>query len=118
MMLEPVLDALPPIRRCAGRPRKRPAKLHADRGCDYRRCRRACRRRGITPRIARRGGVDGAERLGRHRRVWNARWRGSPDFRRLAVRHERRADIRAPSTASPPALSASGSRNDGSVRRS
>jgi Transposase DDE domain len=29
-VLEPVLDAVPPVRRCAGRPRKRPAKLHAD----------------------------------------------------------------------------------------
>ena len=31
-VLEPLLDAVPPVRQCAGRPRKRPAKLHADKG--------------------------------------------------------------------------------------
>ena len=36
----------------AFRPRKRPAKLHLDKAYDYPRCRRALRRRGITPRIA------------------------------------------------------------------
>ena len=91
-MLEPVLDAVPPIRQCAGRPGKRPAKLHADKGYDFARCRRACRRRGVVPRIARRG-LESSERLGRHRWVvertlaWFGRWR------RLAVRYERRADI-------------------------
>ena len=70
-LLEPVLDAVPPIRQCAGRPRKRPAKLHADKGYDYPRCRRACRKRGIVPRIARRG-VESSERLGRHRWVVGA----------------------------------------------
>src|SRR5918993_391775 len=64
LVLEPVLDAVPPVRQCAGRPRKRPGKLHADKAYDYRRCRRACRRRGITPRIARRGG-ESSERPGR-----------------------------------------------------
>src|SRR5918998_877178 len=52
---EPLLDAVPPIRQCAGRPRKRPAKLHADKGYDYPLCRRACRKRSIVPRLARRG---------------------------------------------------------------
>jgi IS5 family transposase len=91
-VLEPVLDAVPPVRQCRGRPRKRPGKLHADKGYDYPRCRRACRKRRIVPRIARRG-VDSSERLGRHRWVvertlaWYAR------FRRLTVRCERRADI-------------------------
>jgi IS5 family transposase len=51
-MLEPVLDAVPPIRQGAGRPRKRPAKLHADKGYDFPRCRRACRKRRIVPSIA------------------------------------------------------------------
>jgi Transposase DDE domain len=56
-MLEPVLDAVPPVRQCAGRPRKRPAKLHGDKAYDYPRCRRACRKRRIVPRLARRRGV-------------------------------------------------------------
>jgi IS5 family transposase len=66
IVLEPALDAVPPIRQCRGRPRKRPGKLHADKGYDYPRCRRACRKRGVVPHIARRG-VDSSERLGRHR---------------------------------------------------
>ncbi len=91
-MLEPTLDAVPPVRGRRGRPRKRPDKLHADKGYDHRFCRRACRARGIIPRIARRG-IEDSTRLGRHRwkvertLAWMAR------FRRLAVRYERRADI-------------------------
>jgi hypothetical protein len=69
MLLEPMVDALPPVkgpRGRPGRPRKRLAKLHGDKGYDYPRCRRALRRRGITPRIARRG-IESSQRLGRHR---------------------------------------------------
>jgi transposase len=69
MPLEQVMDAVWSVRGSrgrAGRPRKRPAKLHLDKGYDYPRCRRALRRRGITPRIARRG-VESRQRLGRHR---------------------------------------------------
>src|ERR687885_1619685 len=57
-VLEPLVDAVPPIRRPTGepgRPRKRPAKLHGDKGYDFGHLRRALRARGITPRIARRG---------------------------------------------------------------
>jgi IS5 family transposase len=92
ILLEPVLDAVPPIRQCAGRPRKRPAKLHADKGYDYPRCRRACRRRRVVPRIARRG-VEGSERLGRHRWVVERTLAWFTRFGRLTVRYERRADI-------------------------
>ena len=91
-LFEPLLDAVPPIRQCAGRPRKRPVKLHADKGYDVDRCRRAARRRGAIPRIARRG-VDSPERLGRHRWVVERTLAWFARFRRLAVRHERRADI-------------------------
>jgi IS5 family transposase len=92
ILLEPVLDAVPPIRQCAGRPRKRPAKLHADKGYDYPRCRRACRRRRVVPRIARRG-VESSERLGRHRWVVERTLAWFTRFGRLTVRYERRADI-------------------------
>jgi IS5 family transposase len=91
-MVEPLLDAVPPIRQCAGRPRRRPAKLHADKGYDYDRCRRAARRRGITPRIARRG-VESSERLGRHRWVVERTLAWFARFRRLTVCCERRLDI-------------------------
>jgi transposase len=89
---EPLIDAVPPVRQCAGRPRRRPAKLHADKGYDHDRCRHACRRRGIVPRIARRG-VEGSERLGRHRWVVERTLAWSARFRRLTVRCERRLDI-------------------------
>jgi transposase len=91
-LLEPLLDAVPPVRQCAGRPRKHPAKLHADKGYDYPRCRRACRRRGIVPRIARRG-IESGERLGRHRWVVERTLAWFARFRRLTVRYERRLDI-------------------------
>ncbi len=66
MMLE-VVDAITSVkRRWSGRPRKRPAKLHADKAYDSKELRAALRERGITPRIARRG-VESSERLGRYR---------------------------------------------------
>jgi hypothetical protein len=65
LLLEPMVDAVPGVkgpRGRPGRPRRRPAKLHGDKGYDYPRCRRALRRRGITPRIAR-GGVESSGKL-------------------------------------------------------
>ena len=91
-MLEATVDAIRPIKRPRGRPRKRPAKLHADKGYDYPRCRRALRRRHITPRIARRG-IERGDRLGRHRWVVERTLSWLNRFRRLKVRYERRADI-------------------------
>lgn len=92
MMLEETIDAIRPIKRPRGRPRKRPAKLHADKGYDYRKCREALRRRGITPRIARRG-IESSERLGRHRWVAERTLSWLSRNRRLRVRYERRDDI-------------------------
>ena len=43
--LEPVLDAIRVPRRGRGRPRKRPARLLADKGYSYRKCRQALKRR-------------------------------------------------------------------------
>lgn len=54
-MLAPLLDAVPVIRQGKGGPRKRPDKLHADKGYDFPHCRKACTSRGIKHRIARRG---------------------------------------------------------------
>jgi len=75
-----------------GRPRKRPHKLHADKGYAYRRCRLALRQRGIQARIARRG-VDSSQRLGRHRWVVERTFAWLNRFRRLRVRYERRDDL-------------------------
>jgi IS5 family transposase len=62
------------------------------RACDYRRCRRALRRRGITPRIARRG-IESSGRLGRHRYVVERSLAWLLGYRRLQVRYERRSDV-------------------------
>jgi transposase len=66
------VDAVPAIIGPRG-----PAKLHGDKGYDFPACRRLLRRRGITPRIARRG-VESSQRLGRHRwrveRTWPGCW--------------------------------------------
>jgi transposase len=91
-MMEATLDAVEPIKRPCGRPRKRPAKLHADKAYDAAARRRALRRRGITPRIARRG-IESSERLGRHRWVVERTHSWMNRFRRLKIRYERRADI-------------------------
>jgi transposase len=93
--LLPLVDAIPPIigpRGKPGRPRKRPAKLHADKAYDSSPLRRALRARGITPRIARRG-IDSSERLGRHRWVVERSLAWLLGYRRLGVRYERRADL-------------------------
>ena len=91
----PLVDAIPSIvgpRGRPGRPRKRPAKLHADKAYDSSPLRRALRARGITPRVARRG-IDSSERLGRHRWVVERSLAWLLGYRRLGVRYERRADL-------------------------
>jgi transposase len=91
-MLEAVVDAVPPIKRPSGQRRKRPGKLHTDKGYDYKRCRASLRRRGIKSRIARKG-IERSDRLGRHRWVVERTLAWLNRFRRLTVRYERRADI-------------------------
>ncbi len=92
VVFDDVLDAIPPIRTPAGRRRKRPAKLHADKAYDMPRCRQALRRRHIRCRIARKG-IDSSERLGRRRWVIERTLSWLNCYRRLTVRYERRADI-------------------------
>lgn len=90
--LAELLDAVVPVKGRPGKPRQRPGKLHADKAYDAKRCRRACRQRGIEPRIARRG-VESSERLGRHRWVVERTLAWFARMRRLAIRYERRLDI-------------------------
>jgi transposase len=95
VLLEAMVDSVAPVKGPRGRPgrsRRRPAKLHLDKGYDYPRCRRALRRRGITPRIARRG-IESSKRLGRHSYVVERSLAWLVGYRRLQVRYERRADI-------------------------
>src|SRR3954449_5328089 len=91
MLVEPILDAMPAIRRGGrGHPRRRPVKLHADKGYDVPRVRRYLRRRGITARIARIG-RDSSARLGRHRWVVERTIGWLLSYKRLALRYDRTA---------------------------
>ena len=91
-VFDELVDGVEPIKKLKGRPRKRPDKLHADKGYDEPRCRQVLRSRGIKARIARRG-VDSSERLGRHRWVVKRTLAWLSCYRRLTVRYERRADM-------------------------
>lgn len=83
---------MPAIKCPSGQRRKRPAKLHADKGYDYPRCRRALRRRHIKIRIARKG-IESSQRLGRHRWVVERTFAWLHRYRRLRIRDERSADL-------------------------
>ena len=89
-MFVPLLDGIPAIRSRRGPRRRRPAKLHADKGYDTENLRAYCRRLGIAPRIARRG-VESSERLGRW--IWRIERSIAWTFgcRRLTIRYERKA---------------------------
>jgi transposase len=89
---EELLDAVPPVAGKRGQPRRRPDKLHADKAYDHQRCRRACLRRRIKPRIARRG-RETSQKLGRHRWVIERSFAWLNKFRRLTIRYERRLDM-------------------------
>lgn len=92
MMFDSLIDAIPAASGLDGPPRKRPAKLHADKGYDYERCRKYLRQQGITTRIARRG-IENKERLGRHRWVVERTHAWFAGFGKLRIRFERRLDI-------------------------
>ena len=91
-VLEEAVDAIPAIRKPRGRPRKRPKKLHADKAYDFPRCCETLRKRGIIPRIARRG-IESSEKLGRYRWIVERTLSRVNRNRRLKVRYERREDI-------------------------
>ncbi|HKP52525.1 MAG TPA: IS5 family transposase [Chloroflexia bacterium] len=90
--LEMMVDAIPAIKGRRGRPRRKPDKMHADKGYDSKANRRVLRKRGITPRIARRG-AESSEKLGKHRWVVERTFAWLNHFRRLTIRYERRLDI-------------------------
>ncbi|MDO5066981.1 MAG: IS5 family transposase [Propionibacteriaceae bacterium] len=88
-LFEPLLETAPAIKTPGpGRPRRRPRKLHADKGYDNPRCRRYLHRRGIKVRIARRG-KDSSQRLGAHRWVVERSVAWLMTFRRLDRRWDR-----------------------------
>jgi transposase len=87
-----VIDAIPPIKRPAGPPRRRPDKLHADKAYESQARSAALEQRGIIPRIARKA-VESKTRLGRHRWVIERAFAWLHRNRRLLVRYERRDDL-------------------------
>ena len=92
-MAIPLVDALEPIKRPRGRPRKRPDAVYADRGYDAEeKIRQPLRRGGIVPRIARRNTGHGSG-LGTVRWVVEAAFSWLFKRRRLRVRYEKRDDI-------------------------
>jgi transposase len=87
----PLLETNPGVRRGPGqrgRPRRRPEKLHADKGYDYPRCRRYLHQRGIKVRIARRG-IEDKSKLGRFRWVVERTVSWLLRFKRLGLRYDR-----------------------------
>ena len=88
-----LIDAVAPIKRPIGRPRKRPDAVYADRGYDYDfKVRRPLRERGIKPMIARKNTEHGSG-LGKLRWFVEATAAWLMHFRRLRVRYEKRDDI-------------------------
>jgi transposase len=83
---------VPPVRGRAGRPRRRPDRVTADRAYDYPSRRRELRQRGIKAEIARRKTEHGSG-LGRYRWVVERTFAWLHQFKRLLVRYDRRADI-------------------------
>jgi transposase len=91
-VLAAAVDAIKPVRSRHGRPRRRPAKLHADKAYDHAFCRCELRSRHIVPRIARHG-VESSAHLGKHRWVVERTFAWTNQFRRLVIRYERPADL-------------------------
>jgi transposase len=89
--LEPLVRGIPPIRSRRGPRRRRPAKLHADKGYDHDQLRRWLSQRGIRHRIARKG-IESSTRLGRHLWVVERTVSWLAGCRRLHRRYERKAE--------------------------
>ncbi|MFD9302893.1 IS5 family transposase [Streptomyces sp. NPDC060048] len=89
--LEPLVRGIPPIRSRRGPRRRRPAKLHGDKGYDYDHLRRWLRSRNITPRIARKG-IESSQCLGRHRWTVERTVAWLAGCRRLHRRYEPKAE--------------------------
>jgi transposase len=90
--LLPLVDGIGAIAGKRGRPRRRPDRLIADRGCDHDKYRRELWRRGVKPVIARRCTEHGSG-LGRVRWVVERTFAWLHNFRRLRIRWERNAGL-------------------------
>jgi transposase len=88
--LKPLVMAIPAIKSRRGPRRRKPAKLHADKAYDHAELRAWVRDQGIKVRIARKG-IDTNQKLGRHRWVIERTMAWLTGYRRLTLRHERKA---------------------------
>jgi transposase len=86
--LKPLVAAIPAITSRRGPRRRRPAKLHGDKGYDFPELRTWLANRRIEARIARRG-VESSERLGRQRWVVERSLAWVGRYRRLIRRYDR-----------------------------
>lgn len=91
VVFEQLVDALPTVAGLPGRPRRRPDKLHADKGYDFVRRHEHLKLRGIKDRIARKG-IERNDRLGRYRWVVERTHAWLAAFGKLRVRFERHID--------------------------
>ena len=87
-----LVDAIPPLQGERGRPRCRPDCVVADRGYDAKSIRHGLRGRRILPLVAMRRTKHGSG-LGCRRWVIERTFAWLNQFRRLRVRHDKRADI-------------------------
>ncbi|MEG8184652.1 IS5 family transposase [Nocardia terpenica] len=88
--LRPLVKAIPAVRSRRGPRRRKPAKLHADKAYDTAELRRWVRHRGIGACIARKG-IEGSDRLGRHRWVIERTISWLTGYHRLNIRYDRKA---------------------------
>ncbi|WP_367141178.1 IS5 family transposase [Streptomyces sp. STD57] len=87
-----LVDGIPPVAGRPGRPRRRPEALLGDKGYDSNPNRCELRKRGILPVISRKGSPD-IHGLGKLRYVVEQTVALLHQFKRLAVRWERRLDL-------------------------
>jgi transposase len=90
--LEPLVDAILPVKGKPGRPRSRPDRVYADRAYDSEPHRDRLRGRGIDPQIARRRTGHGSG-LGRYRWVVERTFSWFHRPRKLRLRTDWRADM-------------------------
>ncbi len=89
---QPLVEAIPRVRRKPGRPRRRPERVQGDRAYDSEPLRRWLRQRGIEPVLAKRKTPHGSG-LGVYRWVVERTLAWLHQFRHLRIRWERRPEI-------------------------
>ncbi|CAM5240379.1 IS5 family transposase [Streptomyces violaceorubidus] len=87
-----LVDGIPPVPGRAGRPRRRPESVLGDKAYDSKAVRLELRRRRILPVISRRGAPN-IKGLGKLRYVVEQTFALLHQFKRLAVRWERRPEL-------------------------